>query len=369
MSPTLLLIVLLAQLQPPSNEDTLLQRERELAATLASKSQPAMEQLLADDYVLRGAPDVDRATWMKEALARCWGERFDIDDFAARVEGDTAVTSFLLTFYVDPETCMPATLRSLITDVWTRDGGTWRLRVRHASPPPAGGVAAQFGVVPEVPPRWVLLSELSFVATAGNASTRTIGAASDFTQQTDRSASRVQFTYVSSEAEDVTNARATTVQARHGFKVRPAMEVFGRVGYARDRFAGIDNRASVEGGFGYTTGLPPRHQVTAEGAVGYTAEDRIGTETLRFAVATGAVRYLWQIAAGAELQEEVAVISDLSQGRNWRATNGLAVSLSLTRLLSLKVSNAVEYRNLPVPGFRRTDMRTSAAVVLTLRER
>jgi hypothetical protein len=35
----------------------------------------------------------------------------------------------------------------------------------------------------------------------------------------------------------------------------------------------------------------------------------------------------------------------------------------------LKVPNDIEYRNLPVMGFERTDVRTAAAVVLTLRAR
>ena len=30
-------------------------------------------------------------------------------------------------------TCMPAVLRSLITDVWARVGGEWRLLLRHTS--------------------------------------------------------------------------------------------------------------------------------------------------------------------------------------------------------------------------------------------
>lgn len=361
----------LAAGQPATTDDrtALLQLERRLAATLDSRSQAEMERLLADDYVLRGAPDVPRATWIREALARCWGERFDIDDFEARLDGETAVTSFLLTFYVNPDSCMPGVMRSLITDVWVRDADGWRLRVRHSSPPPAGGVAAQFGLVPEVPPRWVLQGELSLVATGGNTSTQTLGVASDFTQATADTSSRVQFTYVSSEADSVTQARATTLQARQGWKLRDGFEVFGRAAYARDRFAGIDNRAALDAGLAYNTGRPPRHKLTTEASAGFIAEDRTATETLRFASATGAVRYSWQIAPASHLQEELAVTSDLTEGRNWRAANSLSLIVALTRVLSIKVTNGVEYRNLPVPGFRRADTRTSAALVFALRAR
>ena len=361
----------LAAAQPDARavRDELLARERALAATLGTRARDDMERLLADDFVLRGSPDVPRETWIREALTRCWGDRFDIDDFSARVEGDTAVASFLLTFYVHPDTCAPAVLRSLVTDVWTRVGDVWRLRVRHSSAPPAGGVASQFGLVPEIPPRWILSSELSLVATAGNTSTRTLGAGSDLRHQQGGATSRLQFTYVSSVAEGVTRARATTFQGRHGIRIRQGVEIFGRAAYARDVFAGIGNRAAFDGGVAVSTGRPPRHRVTLEGGAGATVEDRIGVETLRFGAGTGTVRYAWQVAAGSELQEELSVTVDLGRPANWRATNALALSLGLTRLLSLKVASGVEYRHQPVPGFRRADMRTSAALVVTFRAR
>ena len=345
--------------QSPGQEtpDAVLRRlEQELADTLRTKARADIERLLADTFVLRATPDVDRATWIREALERCWGERFDIDEFAARVEGPTAVVSFVLTSYVNPETCAAATLRSLITDVWVREGEAWRLSVRHSSA--AGtGLAAQFAVVAEAPPRWLWSGELSYVSTAGNTSTMTTGVASDLARQTDASASHLRFAYVSSSADEVTQARATTLQARHSIKLREHLAVFGRAAYARDRFAGIDNRVALDFGLAYTTGQAPRHQLTFEGGLGYTAEDRLDAETLRFGTGTGTTRYVWQIGAGSELREEAAIIADLSDGANWRAANAAALSVSLTGLLSLKVSNDIEYRNLPVMGFERTDAR------------
>jgi putative salt-induced outer membrane protein YdiY len=349
-------------------EAVLLELERELADTLRTKSRADMERLLAETFVLRATPEVDRDTWIREALDRCWGDRFDLDEFTARVDGPTAIASFVLTSFVNPDTCEPATLRSVITDVWRRDGDAWRLSLRHSSAA-GGGVATQFAVVPDAPPRWALSSELSFVSTAGNTSTTTTGLAGDLARQTGGSSSRIRFAYVSTAADDVTQARATSLQARHGINVREHLAVFARGAYARDRFAGIDNRIALDAGLAYTTGRAPRHQLTFEGGAGFTAEDRIAAETLRFATATGTARYVWQIAVGSELREEVAIVSDLGDGRNWRAANAAAISVALTRLLSLKVSNDFEYRHLPVLGFQRTDSRTAAAVVLTWRSR
>ena len=65
-----------AQAQPADAIESII-RERELAvaAAMHARDRGALEQLLADDYVLRGAPDVDRATWIRNALTLCWGDR------------------------------------------------------------------------------------------------------------------------------------------------------------------------------------------------------------------------------------------------------------------------------------------------------
>jgi putative salt-induced outer membrane protein YdiY len=373
-SPALLAITLATAASQPdvqaadqtAAEAVLRTLEGELAETLRTKARADMERLLADNFVLRATPDVDRESWIREALDRCWGDRFDIDEFRVRVDGPTAVTSFVLTSQVNPVTCGPATLRSLITDVWVREGDSWRLSIRHSSAA-GNGLAVQYAVVPDAPPRWLWSSELSFVSTAGNTSTRTTGLGSDLGRQTDRSSSHLRFAYVSSSADDVTQARATALQARHAVNLRPHLAVFGRGAYARDRFAGIDNRVALDVGLAYTTGRAPRHQLTFEGGAGFTAEDRVAADTLRFATVTGTARYVWQLAVGSELREEAAIIADLSESQNWRAANAAAIVVAINRRLSLKVSNDIEYRNLPVFGFRRTDARTAADLVITLR--
>lgn len=356
-----------AALQPPALAEQLLAAERELAKTLASRSQVDMERLLAEEFVLRGSPDVSRETWIREAVARCWGDRFDIDDFAARQDGEVAIATFVLTFYVNPDTCAPGVLRSLITDVWTRREGSWRLAVRHSSAPGGDGVAGQFGLQPEVPPRWLVQSELSLVTTSGNASTRTLGAGGEVTHQTGNATTRASFTHVSNVVDGDTRARLTTLQGRHGVQIRSGLETFGRAGYTRDVFAGIRNRVTLDAGVAFTAADRPRHRLTLEAGAGFTSEARVASDTLQFGVATGTVRYLWRVAPGSQLQEELATTADLSDAGNWRAANALSLTIALTRVVSFKIATGVEYRHEPVPGFGRTDTRTAAALVISFR--
>lgn len=358
------------QPDPADSSAEILALERALADALHARDRDRLEALLAPGYVLRGAPDIARAQWIDNAVTLCWGDRSDIDAFAASRHDQMVVAAFTLTFYVDPGSCQPALLRSLITDVWIRDGDQWRLLVRHAAPPStATGVAAQYGAVPLAPATWEASGELSLVATGGNTDTRTLGLGGEVTHRAGRSESRGAVAFLTSEADEITRARSLHVEARHGYRVRERLELFGRGAYARDRFAGIDGRAAVAGGAAYTAGLPPKQVLTAEGSLGFVLERRRDATRLEFASATGALRYAWTIVPGTELAEEASVLADLESAGNWRGASTTALTVVLSRVLSLKVSHALEYRHRPVAGFGRTDMRTAAALVFSVAHR
>jgi putative salt-induced outer membrane protein YdiY len=346
-------------------------KERALAGAIHTRNRLQLEQLLAPDYILRGAPDIDRATWLQNALTLCWGDRSDITAFRARRHDDVVVASFELTFYLDPGTCRPAVLRSLITDMWTRQGGDWQLQIRHASSPPPSnaGIAAQYGSVPEPPPAWDVSSDLSLVATGGNTSTRTIGLGARVVHRTHATSTRASIAFLTNEVDTVTRARSLSMQARHGFHVAERVELFGDGSYARDRFAGIDDRTAAAMGAAYTAPLPRPHALVAEGSFGFTLEQRLDGTDLRFATATGAMRYAWTIVPGTELAEDIGLNADLEVAGNWRGTSTTALRVTLSRLLSVKTSHAFEYRNTPVAGFGRVDMRTAAALVFSLQRR
>jgi putative salt-induced outer membrane protein len=355
------------------HDDTLVREvltlERALAGTLQTRDRGVMESLLDEDFVLRSEPDIGRATWIDNALTKCWGDRFEITNFTVHEQKDARVATFTLTMYVNPANCQQATIRSLITDVWIAHEGAWRLRVRHSGPPIAStSVAGQFGFTPQPTPRWKVDSELSFVGTAGNTSTQTVGLASDLVHQRERTTSRVQASLVSSETDGIARARAMDIQARHSVDLRDALAIFGRLTYARDRFAGIDSRVALDMGVAYTAVDSPVHTLTLEAGGGITSEGRVETEDLRFAVATGTLAYGRKITPGLEVRDELGLTADLMSGSNWRAKNALTLQATLTRMLSVKLSHAIEHRHEPVPGFGRTDSRTSAALVFSFRK-
>jgi putative salt-induced outer membrane protein YdiY len=354
----------------PDQSSEIREREEAVASAVHARDRGRLERLLAPEFVLRGTPDLDREAWIHSAVTLCWGDRSRIDGLYVSQLGDALMAGFELTIYADPVTCRPAVLRSLITDFWTRDGSEWRLRLRHAAPAPDTGASTltQYARLPESPPTLELSSELSLVATGGNTSTRTLGARGSLTHRSEARQTRLSAAFLNSNVDEVTRAQSLTAQLRHGVRIRSRVNWFGEGLYARDVFAGIEDRRTLSTGAAFTTPMPRGQTLSVESSVGYTAERRLD-EDLRFATGSAALAYTWTMRPGPTMTEDLAFIADFEEASNWRSTSVTTISVTLTRLLSLKATQAIDYRRTPVLGFGPTDLRTAAALVVSFQRR
>jgi len=336
--------------------------EQALAAGLVQHDRAALDRLLAPDFVLRGAPDVDRATWLDRAVSLCWGERADIGDLAVRALGDSRIATFVLTTDRDPLSCEPATIRSLITDVWERSDDGWRLVLRQSGPAESG-VAQQYTKVAPPPPRWDGRSEVSYVATGGNTSTQTIGAGGELAWRPEPWLTRARFNFVRATTDGTENARSFSAELRQSRDFTPHLGVFGQVAYLRDTFAGILHRVGVDAGLSWTAAAAP-HELKLDAGGGYTHESRLLQPDRSFATGTLRAGYQLKLTDTTELGDDATFTANLQQASDWRVSNTAAVAVGLNGSLSLKFSYALNYLREPVPGFKRTDTVTSAALVV-----
>lgn len=360
---TLLLCLspLLARAQ--TAEQDLRAAEEQLAAALVAKDAATFERLLAPSFMLRGAPDVPRELWIKNALSMCWGDRFEISDFSASGQTDqVAVVSLLLTTAQDPVTCEPAVIRSLITDIWVRDATGWRLALRHSAPP-AESVADQFAKIAPPPPRWEGSAELSLVATGGNTDTQTLGAGTSVTWRPGAWTSRGRAAFVRSATADVVTAESLVAELRQSRALSPRAELYARGEYLVDRFSGIDNRTTVDAGFGWMLVEEAPHKLKVDGGLGVTHEARLTAGDITFAAGTASADYTWQISPAAALNEQPLLSVALAEPGNWRLQNSLNLTVTMTRRLSVRLAHELKRLNRPVPGFRKTDTVLSAALV------
>jgi putative salt-induced outer membrane protein len=345
--------------------DDLRRHEEQLARALTAKDRATLDGMLHPDFVMRGDPEIPRDAWLGNALSLCWGDRFELEHFTVRrTTGDTAIATLVITTHQDPVKCTPAIVRSLITDVWVRENGqpNWRLAVRHSGPAGAS-VDLQFAKTQPPPPRWERTAELSLVATGGNTDTQTLGAAGSVTWRPSAWVTEARAAYVRSSANDIETAESLVAELRVSRALSPRLEAFGRADYIVNRFAGIDYRTTIDGGIAWLLHEDARQSLKVDGAAGVTHESRLAGDNLTFATGSAGALYKFKLSATAEFSEEALLSTDLGEIGNWRLQNGLALTATLTRVFSLKVSHELKRINRPVPGFERTDTILAAALV------
>lgn len=222
---------------------------------------------------------------------------------------------------------------------------------------------------PKPPPVWSGKAEASYVATSGNSDAKTLGAAAEAAYVPGVWNFKLSLAFIRSEADGVESARTFDGVLRAARKLSPRFEIFAQGGYHENRFAGIDHQWAGDAGAAYQVLTIGGHSLKAEAGLGYIAETRLvanpppTTTDRNFATARAACEYKWKFSKSAEFSDEASFIEDLSDSKDWRFADKLALSAELTTVLAVKLSYSKLVMNEPVPGKRKTDTITSAALV------
>ena len=225
---------------------------------------------------------------------------------------------------------------------------------------------------PKPPPIWSGKAEASYVATTGNSDSKTAGAAGEVVYAPGLWNYKASFAYIRSEADDVETAKSFRGLLRAARKLSPRLEIFGQGTYFENQFAGIDHQWAGEAGAAYQFLSGDPQSLKVETGFGYLTEKRLLprvspgpqlTETRDFATARLGLEYKWKFSKTGELSDEAFFLADLSDSDDWRYGNKISLGAGLTTVLSVKLSYAWLTLNQPVPGKKKTDTITSAALV------
>jgi putative salt-induced outer membrane protein len=226
---------------------------------------------------------------------------------------------------------------------------------------PAGRAYAQ--APPPPPPEREGSAEFAFVGTTGNSSTQTIGLGGEYIYRPSPWETKLKINYVRNEAEDQLQAQSVLFAFRAQRLVKPRLSVYGQYAYQRDRFAGILDRNTIEGGLVYSLIQQAPHKLIVDAGLGYANEQRLLGNNLSTATLGAGGIYTLKISDTSDLSEDGHFVFSLSEGSDWRYANAVALTAKVTTVLSLKVSNTIRYVNRPVEGFKNTDAITAIALV------
>jgi putative salt-induced outer membrane protein len=216
---------------------------------------------------------------------------------------------------------------------------------------------------PPPPPEREGSAEFAYVGTSGNSSTQTIGLGGELIFRPAPWETHLKVTYVRNKSEEELTAESFLFVFRAQRQLKPRLSAYGQYGYQRDRFAGILDRNAVEGGLAYTAVDNAPHKLIVDGGLGYANEQRVVPPDLSTATAGGGGIYTLTFSKTSQLSEDGHFVFSLSDGDDWRYANILSLTAKMTTLFSLKASNTIRYVNMPVPGFKTTDVMTAIALV------
>lgn len=249
----------------------------------------------------------------------------------------------------------------------------WRRSIRGvvaaALASPAGPVAAQESGE-EGETGWAYTAELSFVLTAGNASSSTLGAGAGATRTWERTELRFQAAGLRTEtsrttrtavgspddfeiverSESEVTAESYSARARLEHQVSSRLYGFGAAGWERNTFSGFDARFSFAAGAGKTWVDREGHRFATDLGLTVTRQEDVvneGDGTRTFGGLRAGWEYERRLTETAEVESVLAVDGNLSEVEDLRADLTNALGVRISRALQLRTSLQLLWDNRP----------------------
>lgn len=227
---------------------------------------------------------------------------------------------------------------------------------------------------PPPPPRQEGSAQLAFVGTTGNSSTTTFSAGGDHTYRPAKWIFRNRALFLRSDSSDpVTGVDTVTAESflylfRADRELTKRISAFGSFGFLRDKPAGVSSHQDITGGVAYKIIDVTRVQFTADAGLGYMNENRITGDDVKSAIATFGTLFKAKLTETTDLTDEMRILTTFDDASDWRLGHIVSLTVKMSEIFSLKVSNQVRFANLPPPGFKKTDTTTAIALVASFKK-
>ncbi|HEV8701683.1 MAG TPA: DUF481 domain-containing protein [Candidatus Polarisedimenticolia bacterium] len=223
---------------------------------------------------------------------------------------------------------------------------------------------------PAKPDRWTDAAEFSFVATAGNSETSTLGFKNTLARAWEKSSFELKAGAVRGETTKTTRAvqlgpvieetSTTELTAENYFfngrcdrKITERFFWYAGGGWERNRFAGVDNRYSGVGGVGNIWKDEDRVKFRTDYALSYTKQENtvdVAGADDSFLGARVSSKFLHKLGAVTTYGNDLVIDENLDETSDFRADMTNWVTVSMSTRLALKVSLQWLYDNEPSFG-------------------
>lgn len=213
-------------------------------------------------------------------------------------------------------------------------------------------------------PTWTRDLGLSYLATTGNSESESLGATGAYTGKWGLWGLEAGLATLRAEADGETTAENVTGFARGSRDLTPRLALTAGVSALQDEFAGIDLRTVTDVAARWSFVDTDRWGLAALAGPSWTYEDPVDGSSDSFLGAIAQLDGRWTLSETAGVTARLTYVPNFDVSDDYRMEGELVAQAGLNTWLSLAVGYLWLHDNVPVPGFEKTDTRTTASLVV-----
>lgn len=211
---------------------------------------------------------------------------------------------------------------------------------------------------------WSESAELSVVSANGNTKSTTSSAKNTFIYNWTRTILELVAGGLGSRNDGHTIAEQYNAHEKVSFKVSDRNYLFEKVGWDKNRFAGIDNRYDSSVGAGREIWKTPKNDWLVELGGGYISEERTVGPRNDFGSGRFYTKYVHTISPTANFSQDGEYLINVEDDADYRAKTETALTAAMSTHLSLKVSYKWMHVGRPPVGFHKNDTLTTVGLLV-----
>ncbi len=198
-------------------------------------------------------------------------------------------------------------------------------------------------------------ADLGFVNAAGNTSVTSINLGEQLSHTSGAWTLVQDFAMLYGRTDGEKSAEQFRAGGRADYALSARLAVYGRAGWDRNQFAGINRRFEEGVGLAFKVVEAPRTEFAVEGGLGATQQVNTSEESTNFLTGRAAGRFRQLLSEKAFVQQLLEFVPSFDQSEDYRILSETSLVAPLSSAIALKVSYVVRFDNLPEPGFRKSD--------------
>jgi len=207
---------------------------------------------------------------------------------------------------------------------------------------------------------WTGEGDLGYNSVSGNSNSESLALALAGGYETGKWLHAAGITAYNASTDDETSAESYELKFQTDYEISQSSYAFGNLRYLDDRFSGYDSQTSVTAGLGKTFIDDGISLFSGQLGAGYrSSEFQDGSDTESEAIVSGQVTYNRALTATTNFESSWSAESG---SENTYLEGGVALIVSMTEQLGLKVSYTAKHNTEVPDGSKNTDRFTTVSL-------